>query len=86
MSPILFAIGASVVAIVFALFLAWKISKAAAGDKKMQEIARAIQVGAKAYLNRQYRTITMVAVVIAVLIGYFLNIATMVGFIVGAVA
>ncbi|MDP2598853.1 MAG: sodium/proton-translocating pyrophosphatase, partial [Candidatus Liptonbacteria bacterium] len=86
MSPIIFSILSSVVAIVFAFGLAWKISRASSGDKKMQEIAGAIQVGAKAYLNRQYRAVGVVAVVVAILIGWLLNITTMIGFLVGAVA
>src|SRR5258708_2880764 len=86
MSPINFALGSSMVAIVFAFILIWKISKAAPGDSKMQEIAQAIQIGAKAYLNRQYKTVAVVAIVVAALIGFFLNVTTMVGFIIGAFA
>jgi K(+)-stimulated pyrophosphate-energized sodium pump len=86
MSPIIFSIGSSVVAIIAAFILIWKISKAPAGDSKMQEIAHAIQIGAKAYLNRQYKTVAVVAVVIAALIGIFLNVTTMIGFIIGAFA
>lgn len=86
MTPLTFAISSSVVAIIFALILIWKISRYPSGDGKMQEIAKAIQVGARAYLNRQYKTIAVVAVVIAALIGLFLNMATMAGFIVGAIA
>jgi K(+)-stimulated pyrophosphate-energized sodium pump len=81
-----FSLVCSAVGIVFAGGLIWKISKAPGGDDKMQEIAHAIQVGAKAYLNRQYRTVAMVAVVIALLIGFFINWTTMAGFIVGAIA
>ena len=57
---LLFAILASLASIAFALYLAWKIVKQATGEGKMVEISQAIQEGAKAYLNRQYRTVGMV--------------------------
>ena len=52
----------------------------------MQEITKAIQVGAKAYLNRQYKTVAIVAVIIAVLMGFSLGWMMVVGFLVGAIA
>lgn len=82
----LFPITASLIAIIVALFFVYKISRYPSGEKKAQDIARAIQEGAKAYLKRQYKTVAFVAVIVAVLIGWFLDLTTMIGFIVGAFA
>ena len=81
-----YALGASVLALLYGVFLIYKVLKSPAGSGKMLEIAAAIQQGAMAYLKRQYRTIALVAIAVLILlfIGKF-SIATMVAFLIGAV-
>ncbi len=73
------------VAVLYGAFTSRQVLGASAGNEKMQEIAAAIQEGAQAYLGRQYRTIAMVGVVVAVLVAYFLGAISAVGFLLGAV-
>lgn len=82
---VLFALVSSIVAIIYGLGLIKVIMKRSAGSEKMQEIALAIQQGAKAYLNRQYKTISIIAVVLFVALWYLINPITAIGFLIGAV-
>src|SRR5687767_12214974 len=84
---VLFALLSALVAVLYGLYLTWWLLKQPAGSERMQEIARAIQEGAAAYLRKQYTTIAIVAVVPFFLLGFYseLGWGTAFGFLVGAV-
>ena len=82
-----FALVASLVAIIYGLVLARSILKKSAGNARMQEIAKAIQEGAGAYLNKQYKTIAYIAVILFLIIGFIpkLGWTMALGFVIGAI-
>ena len=84
MSELNFIIGAALLAILYGAVMSAWIFKLPAGNAKMQAIALAIQEGAKAYLARQYKAISIVGIVLAVLIGIFISKDTAIGFVIGA--
>jgi K(+)-stimulated pyrophosphate-energized sodium pump len=79
------AIAAGVVAVLYGAVSVRSILALPAGDARMQQIAAAIQTGAKAYLNRQYTAIATVGVVLFVVLGFALGWATAGGFAIGAI-
>ncbi len=85
MSLTIIAILCGLLAVVYGIVTSRQVLSASAGNEKMQEIAAAIQEGAKAYLGRQYRTIAIVGVAVAVLVALFLGAIPTVGFVIGAV-
>ena len=78
------AMGAGVLAVLYGLVSIQWILKQPAGNERMQEISRAIQEGASAYMNRQYTTIGIVGVVLFVILGITLDWHTAIGFAIGA--
>ncbi len=84
-AQLMFALLAAVAALVYGAILIAKINKLSAGNETMQKIAKAIQQGASAYLNRQYRTIAIIAVVLFVILWVAVNLPMALGFLVGAV-
>jgi K(+)-stimulated pyrophosphate-energized sodium pump len=79
------AIAAGVIAVIYGVVSVMSILALPAGNARMQEIAAAVQAGAKAYLNRQYSTIAIVGAVLFIVLGFALNWYTAGGFAVGAI-
>src|SRR3546814_3767468 len=79
------AIACGLLAVVYGFVTSQQVLRASAGNEKMQDIAAAIQEGAKAYLGRQYTTIAIVGVVVAIILAVTLGLTSTIGFVIGAV-
>ena len=75
---------AGLLAVAYSYILSKQIISSNTGNKKMQEIAEAIQIGAKAYLNRQYKTIAIVGFIVLLAISYFFSLLVGLGYFIGA--
>ena len=84
-APLWFAVATAVLALVYGAWAASSVLASSAGTERMQEIAGAVQEGARAYLNRQYVTIAIVGAVIFVIIALALGIGVGIGFLIGAI-
>src|SRR5213596_220566 len=74
----------AVICLAFAFFLIAAVIRAPSGNERMREISAAVQEGAKAYLNRQVVTISVIAVIIFILLFIFKDHSTAIGFVIGA--
>ena len=85
MNLVLIAIACGVVALIYGIITSQQVLRASPGNERMVEVAGAIQEGASAYLRRQYTTITIVGVIVAVLVFVFLGGLSAIGFVTGAI-
>jgi K(+)-stimulated pyrophosphate-energized sodium pump len=85
MDAVTIAILCGLAAVAYGLLTSRQVLAASPGNARMQEIAKAIQEGAGAYLNKQYTAIGIVGVIVAVLVLVFLGTLPAIGFVIGAV-
>ena len=81
---LIYTILAGLLSVVYGFFTGKNILNSSSGNSKMQEIASAIQIGAKAYLNRQYKTIAIVGLVVLVIISLAFSPLVGLGYLIGA--
>jgi K(+)-stimulated pyrophosphate-energized sodium pump len=85
MDLVVISIGLGLLAVVYGLFTGRQVLRQPTGNDRMREIAGAIQEGAVAYLRRQYTTIAIVGIIVAVLVAVFLGAISAIGFLLGAI-
>jgi K(+)-stimulated pyrophosphate-energized sodium pump len=85
MNPVFIAIACGVIALLYGILTSQQVLRASPGNARMVEVAGAIQEGASAYLRRQYTTITIVGVIVAVVVYAFLGRLSAAGFVTGAI-
>ncbi len=78
-------IGSGILAVLYGVITSLSVLSADTGNEKMQEIAKAIQEGAGAYLSRQYSTIAIVGIVILIISYFLLGLEVAIGFLIGSV-
>ena len=81
---LLYTIGAGLLSIVYGFLTGKNILNSSSGNAKMQDIASAIQIGAKAYLARQYKTIAIVGAVVLVIVSIAFSPLVGLGYLIGA--
>jgi K(+)-stimulated pyrophosphate-energized sodium pump len=81
----IFVILCGLLALAYGVYAGRQVMATSAGNLRMQEISGAVQEGAKAYLDRQYKTIAIVGVVIGVVLGLILGLHVAIGFFIGAI-
>ena len=85
MTIVYLAIVCGLIAVLYGFVTSRQVLSASPGNERMQDIASAIQEGARAYLGRQYTTIAIVGVVVAVVLAATLGTLSTIGFVIGAV-